>query len=76
MKIMIAVAAAVLLVGFAHEVAAEKPRTDPAALEQKLHGGWNSEGPCDGGLTLRADGTYERKLQNLHRQPLSSVRRS
>ncbi len=62
MKILITVAAAALLLGFAQEVVAEKPESDPAALERKLHGAWKGDGPCDGGLTLRADGTYERKL--------------
>ena len=62
MKIVIAVAAAVLLPGSAREVAAEKPGGAPAALEGKLHGAWTGEGPCDGRLPLRADGTYERKL--------------
>jgi hypothetical protein len=32
------------------------------ALERKLHGEWVGQGPCDGRLTLRADGTYERRL--------------
>ena len=28
-----------------------------AALERKLHGAWIGSGPCDGQLTLKADGT-------------------
>lgn len=32
------------------------------ALERKLHAEWVGQGPCDGRLTLRADGTYERRL--------------
>lgn len=31
------------------------------SLEQKLHGTWAGKGPCDGSLTLKADGTYMRK---------------
>jgi hypothetical protein len=31
------------------------------ALERKLHAEWIGQGPCDGRLTLRADGTYERR---------------
>jgi RNA polymerase sigma factor (sigma-70 family) len=36
-----------------------KPGKDLAALEQKLHGEWKG-GPCNGELTMRADGTFER----------------
>jgi len=61
MKIVIAVTAAVLLLGFAQEVVAEKPGSDPAGLERKLHGAWIGQGPCAGYLTLRADGTYEHR---------------
>ena len=42
---------------------AAKPGRELAALEEKLHGEWAGEGPCDGGLTVRADGTYERTHQ-------------
>lgn len=57
MRILIAVAAAVLLLGFA-QVVAEKPATAPVALEKKLHGAWKGESACQGDLTLRADGTF------------------
>ena len=60
MKILIAVVSAVLLLGFAHEVVAEKPENGPSALEKKLHGAWKGESSCLGDLTLRADGTYEK----------------
>ena len=62
MKKMTAMAAVVLLLGVAPRVAAEKPASDPAALERQLYGTWTGTGPCDGGLTIRPDGTYERKL--------------
>ena len=42
---------------------AAQARQDLAALEAKLHGEWAGTGPCDGGLTFRADGTYERTHQ-------------
>jgi hypothetical protein len=42
---------------------AAKAGPELAGLEQKLHGAWAGEGPCDGGLTVRADGTYERTHQ-------------
>ena len=42
--------------------AAAKPERDLAALETKLLGAWVGQGPCDGRLTLRADGTYKRAL--------------
>jgi hypothetical protein len=42
---------------------AAKARQELAALEAKLHGEWAGTGPCDGGLTFRADGTYERTHQ-------------
>jgi len=32
----------------------------PDGAGAKLHGEWRGEGPCDGGITIRADGTYER----------------
>src|SRR5688572_13577915 len=39
---------------------ATRAERDLAALERKLHGEWVGDGPCRGGLVLRADGTYER----------------
>ena len=39
---------------------ADKPKEGPATLEQKLHGEWIG-GPCEGELTLGADGTFERR---------------
>ncbi len=39
---------------------ADKPKEAPTALERKLHGTWRG-GPCLGELTLRADGTFERR---------------
>lgn len=60
MKRVIIAATAVLLLGLGESVWAEEPRQDLAALEEKLHGAWDGQGPCDGGLLLRADGTYER----------------
>jgi hypothetical protein len=40
----------------------DKPGESLTALERKLHAEWVGRGPCDGRLTLRADGTYERRL--------------
>ena len=60
MKSVTAVAAAVLMLGFAHEAVGEKPETGPLALEKKLHGAWQGQSGCQGDLTLRADGTYEK----------------
>jgi hypothetical protein len=37
---------------------ARQAARDLAALERKLHGEWAGRGPCDGRLTIRADGTY------------------
>ncbi len=37
-----------------------KAARDLAALERKLHGDWAGQGPCDGRLAVRADGTYRR----------------
>jgi hypothetical protein len=39
-----------------------KAEGGPAALERKLHGAWEGQGPCVGGITFRADKTYERTL--------------
>jgi hypothetical protein len=44
---------------------ATKAEKHLAALERKLHGEWVGDGPCQGGLTLRPDGTYRRT----HRGP-------
>ena len=38
----------------------EKPAKGLAALERKLVGEWDGAGPCDGDLTIRADGTFIR----------------
>jgi hypothetical protein len=63
MKMMIVPAAAVLLVGLAQADLAG-PRVQArvkelTALEQKMLGTWQGQGPCDGRLVLRADGTYK-----------------
>jgi hypothetical protein len=49
-----------LLVLIASAQTADKPKEAPAALERKLHGAWIG-GPCEGELTLGADGTFERR---------------
>jgi hypothetical protein len=63
MKMVIALAAAVLLVGMAQVALAERPGKEPgnvlAALEQKMLGTWKGQTTCDGCLVFRADGTYE-----------------
>lgn len=41
--------------------AADTPTRDLAALEGKLHGDWRVEAACGGQITIRADGTYERR---------------
>ena len=41
---------------------AAKPERDMAALEKKPLGEWSGQGPCVGGLTLGADGTFKRTL--------------
>ena len=43
-------------------VAAEKPSDALGALEKKLYGIWDGNGPCNGKLVLKSDRTYERKL--------------
>jgi hypothetical protein len=48
---------------------AAKDREGTAALEAKLHGEWAGEGPCTGGITFRADGTYER----IHQGPAATT---
>ena len=40
---------------------ARKLDRDLWALERKLHGEWVGRGPCDGRLTVAADGKYEWK---------------
>jgi hypothetical protein len=41
---------------------ADKPKEPPVALEKRLHGAWQADDmDCVGDLTLRADGTFERK---------------
>lgn len=57
---MIWITTAVLLLGLAREVVADKPESIPVALEKKLHGVWKGKAPCLGNLTLRADGTFEK----------------
>jgi RNA polymerase sigma factor (sigma-70 family) len=47
--------------GLSASARAAKWAKDLAVLERKLHGAWSGQGPCDGDLTLRADGTYERR---------------
>ena len=39
--------------------ASHQPALEP--LERALHGAWGGIGPCDGTLTFRPDGTYERR---------------
>lgn len=41
--------------------AVEKPSDVLAALEKKLHGTWDGNGPCDGKLVLYPDRIYEQK---------------
>jgi hypothetical protein len=41
---------------------ADKAKDPPPALEKKLHGDWEADDmDCVGELTLRADGTFERR---------------
>jgi hypothetical protein len=58
MKMVIVPAAAVLLVGLAQAVLAERPGKEPAALEKKMLGAWKGQTGCDGVFLFRADGTY------------------
>ncbi len=44
-----------------HAPAGDKPAEAIPQLQRKLHGEWKGSGPCGGRLTLRADGTYERR---------------
>lgn len=53
-------AIAVLVLGFVPARKLEKPANDLADLKQKLHGAWKGLGPCEGKITFRANGTYER----------------
>lgn len=39
----------------------DKPADSPSSLKEKIHGAWKGYGPCDGDLTLNANGTYARK---------------
>lgn len=59
MKTLNTVILTLLLLGFARCVVAGKPESTPAALEKKLEGTWKGQSPCQGNLTLRADGTFE-----------------
>ena len=63
MKMVIVLAAAVLLVGLVQVVLAEPPGNargkELPALEQKLLGTWKSQTGCAGNFLFRADGTYE-----------------
>jgi hypothetical protein len=40
----------------------EKTGAALAALERKLEGVWVGSGPCDGQITIKRDGTYQRRL--------------
>jgi hypothetical protein len=66
MKMVMVLAAAMLLVGFAQVVLAEPPGKERGkelvALEQKMLGTWKGQTTCDGRLVFRADGTYELTL--------------
>ena len=59
MKMVIVPAAAVLLVGLAQAVLAERPEKELAVLEKKMLGAWKGQTGCDGNFLFRADGTYE-----------------
>jgi len=59
MKMVIVPAAAVLLVGLAQALLAERPGKELAVLEKKLLGAWKGQTGCDGNLLFQADGTYE-----------------
>jgi hypothetical protein len=47
-------------VAAAAPVAIDRPAKGPA-VEQKLHGAWKGQGPCDGSLGIGPDGTFERR---------------
>ena len=57
----IALLATVSLLAVCSAAAAEKPSDALRALEKKLHGTWDGNGPCVGKLLFKADGTYERR---------------
>jgi hypothetical protein len=59
MKMVVVPAAAVLLVGLAQAVSAERPGKELAVLEKKLLGAWKGQTGCDGNFLFRVDGTYE-----------------
>ena len=59
MKLVLAVLA-VLILGLSPVLAADKAENSAAALEQKLLGDWKGKSACQGDLTLKADGTFER----------------
>ena len=50
-----------------------KPETAQAALEKKLHGEWKGENACLGDLTLRADGTFERRHHSPGNNTLAGI---
>jgi hypothetical protein len=47
-------------VAVAAPVTIDRPPKGPA-VEQKLHGEWKGQGPCDGSLGIGPDGTFERR---------------
>jgi hypothetical protein len=59
MKMVVVPAVAVLLVGLAQAVLAERPGKELAVLEKKILGAWKGQTGCDGKFLFRADGTYE-----------------
>ena len=59
MRMVIVLAAAVLLVGLAQVVLAEPPGKELAVLEKKMLGAWKGQTGCDGNFRFRAGGTYE-----------------
>src|SRR5262249_56188474 len=59
MKMVIVPAAAVLLVGLAQAVLAERPEKELAVLEKKMLGAWKGQTGGDGNFLFRVDGTYE-----------------
>jgi len=60
MKTLGAVTATLLLLGCARSAAAETPKNSLVMLEKKLCAAWKGESACQGDLTLRADGTFEK----------------
>jgi hypothetical protein len=59
-KIVVAVLLISALAASAVPAPPAKPNKEISALEAMLHGEWKGKG-CDGQITFRADGTYERK---------------